>query len=214
MEFFYSYGVNKLLLIPETNEMNRYLSSSSIIDFYNNNIQNKAKSLSEGIEDEIELIKTIYEFVMGDIHHSMDINEDKVVFRASDVLKYGHGLCFAKSNLFAALLRFSGIPTGFCYQRLYFEENLGLHGLNAVYLKNIDKWIRIDVRGNKDYVKEEFNINQEFLSYSTRNNMGEADFPTIYEVPNNLIAKIMLSSRNLTEVLDKIFHTQWFIGVD
>lgn len=167
--------------------------------------------LSEGIEDKIEIIKTMYKFVRDDIHHSMDINEEKLVFKASDVLKYGHGLCFAKSNLFAALLRFSRVPTGFCYQRLYFGENLGLHGLNAVYLKNIGKWIRMDVRGNKEYLNEKFDIKREFLAYSIQNDKGEEDFPIIYEVPNNLMSEIMLSSQDLKEVLDKIFNTKWVL---
>ncbi|MCE5213592.1 MAG: transglutaminase-like domain-containing protein [Methanobacterium sp.] len=197
-----------MLLIPETTELYEYLYSSEIIDYYNINIQNKAKSLLEGMEDEIKLIKSIYEFVRDDIHHSMDIGEDKVVFKASDVLKYGHGLCFAKSNLLAALLRFSDIPAGYCYQKLYFEENLGLHGLNAVYLKNLDKWIRLDFRGNKDYVNEKFDVNREFLAYSAHDD-GETDFPTIYALPNIKVTEIMLNSRNLTEALNKIFHTEW-----
>ncbi len=167
--------------------------------------------LSEGIEDKIEIIKTMYKFVRDDIHHSMDINEEKLVFKASDVLKYGHGLCFAKSNLFAALLRFSRVPTGFCYQRLYFGENLGLHGLNAVYLKNIGKWIRMDVRGNKEYLNEEFDIKREFLAYSVQNDKGEVDFPTIYCMPHRKVSEIILKSKNLSEALDKIFHTEWFL---
>lgn len=62
------------------------------------------------------------------------MGSDEVTCRASEVLKEGHGLCFAKSNLLAVLLRFMDIPVGFCYQTLVHEDGFVLHGLNAAYL--------------------------------------------------------------------------------
>jgi len=41
---------------------------------------------------------------------------DVVTCSASEVLREGTGICFAKSHLLAALLRAVGIPAGLCYQ--------------------------------------------------------------------------------------------------
>lgn len=43
---------------------------------------------------------------------------ETVTWRASDVLRRGTGLCFAKAHLLAALLRAVGVPCGLCYQVL------------------------------------------------------------------------------------------------
>lgn len=138
-----------LQLIPETNDLNKYLNSSDFIDYEDIDIQKTAVILSKDIKGEIKVIKTVYEFVRDDISHSMDIDSEFITVKASDVLKYKQGLCFAKSHLLAAILRFLKIPTGFCYQKLEFEEGFGLHGLNAVFIRVLDKWIRLDSRGNK-----------------------------------------------------------------
>lgn len=46
-----------------------------------------------------------------------------------------------------------GIPAGICYQRLTLgdtpESGYCIHALNAVYMKRLDRWIRLDARGNK-----------------------------------------------------------------
>ena len=77
-----------------------------------------------------------------------------VTCRASDVLKYRTGYCFAKSHLLAALLRANQIPAGLCYQRLTIDHPPvqgsidtnpphTLHGLNAVLLPEFG-WYRMD----------------------------------------------------------------------
>lgn len=48
--------------------------------------------------------------------------DKRVTCSASDVLQHRSGICYAKSNLLAALLRKEGIPTRFCYQRLILFE--------------------------------------------------------------------------------------------
>lgn len=59
-------------LSPETSNMARYLASSKIIDFENLDIQKTAVYLSKDIEDEIQLIKTVYEFVRDDISKTLE----------------------------------------------------------------------------------------------------------------------------------------------
>jgi transglutaminase-like putative cysteine protease len=198
-------------LTPQTSDMTRYLASSEIIDFENLDIQETAVDLSKGINDEIQLIKTVYEFVRDDISHSVDISSSEVTYKASNVLKYKHGLCFANSHLLAALLRYLGVPTGFCYQKLEFEGKMGLHGLNAVFIGSIDKWIRLDARGNENGINAQFSIAKEYLAYSPKKEKNEVDFRVIYAEPNKKVVEILGQSRNLTEALDKIFDTNWLL---
>ena len=205
--------------------MARYLASSEIIDFENLDIQKTAVYLSKDVEDEIQLIKTVYEFVRDDISNSVDISSNKVICRAfenrsfsntqnvvlkaSDVLKYKHGLCFANSHLLAAILRYLRVPTGFCYQKLEFDGKMGLHGLNAVFIESIDKWIRLDARGNENGINAQFSIDNEYLAYSPREEKNEVDFPIIYAEPDKRVINILSGSKDLTEALDKIFNTEW-----
>lgn len=83
---------------------------------------------------------------------------DILTCTASEVLSAGHGICFAKSHLLAAILRCKSVPAGFCYQKLILDDEtapvLIYHGLNGVYIKEYQKWIRLDARGNKEGVKE------------------------------------------------------------
>jgi len=90
-----------------------------------------------------------------------------ITCKASDVLAYGTGYFYAKSHLLAALLRANSIPAGLCYQRLSIFENgppYSLHGLNAIYLKNIG-WYRADARGNKEGVDAQFTPPREKLAF-------------------------------------------------
>lgn len=198
-------------LTPETSDMARYIASSEIIDFENLDIQKTAVYLSKGINDEIQLIKTVYEFVRDYISHSADIGSDNVTCNASDVLKYKHGLCFANSHLLAAILRYLGVPTGFCYQKLEFDGKMGLHGLNAVFIESIDKWIRLDARGNENGINARFSIDEEYLAYLPEEEKNEVDFRVICAEPDKGVVEILMQSRNLTEALDKIFNTNWLL---
>lgn len=198
-----------LQLIPETNDLNKYLNSSDFIDYEDIDIQKTAVILSKDIKGEIKVIKTVYEFVRDDISHSMDIDSEFITVKASDVLKYKQGLCFAKSHLLAAILRFLKIPTGFCYQKLEFEEGFGLHGLNAVFIRVLDKWIRLDSRGNKRGIDAQFSLDKEILAYTPRPENGEIDYPIIYPLPNRRVLEILKESENLTKAVEKVNETEW-----
>ncbi len=111
----------------------------------------------------------------------------RVTCTASEVLEAGHGICCAKTHLFAAMLRYFGIPAGFCYQKLSSSRDANikfLHGLNAVYLKDLDKWIRLDARGNKPCHDAQFSIYEEKISKKVNNELGEKDSPIIFAKPN------------------------------
>ncbi len=132
--------------------------------------------------------------------------------KASEVLYYGEGLCYAKSHLLAALLRAQGIPTGFCYQRLAAgatpEMGYNLHGLNAVFLPSEAKWIRLDARGNKPGVQAEFSTSEERLAYIVRPELGEIDYPTIYTQPHPKVVKALREHSNCLHLCEHFLPDQ------
>lgn len=168
--------------------MDEYLKCDSVIDYDNKAITDLADTLFKQAHNELGFIKMAYEFVRDDISHSADINENIITCAASEVLREGHGICFAKSHLLAALLRCKSVPAGFCYQRLILDDEaapiLIFHGLNGVYIKDCKKWIRLDARGNKPGVNAQFSIETEQLAFVVRPEMGEEDLPTIYSDPD------------------------------
>jgi len=198
-------------MYTESDNLQDYLKKSEVIDFDNKLIVDKCLELQKGTDDEITLIKKIYEFVRDEIHHSGDIGEMSVTCKASEVLKAGHGICCAKAHLFAAMLRYFGVPAGFCYQKLSSSRDVSvkfLHGLNAVYLKDPDKWIRLDARGNKPGRDAQFSIYEEKISKKVNKELGEEDSPVIFTEPNPTVIEILKTSKDMKELWD-----QWDLGL-
>ena len=195
-------------LKPQFADKAHYLEATDIIDF-GNGLSSEVTDLSYDIitrsKNNIDFIKNTFEYVRDEIFHSADIAGEKVTCRASEVLKAKEGICFAKSHLLAAILRNNLIPTGFCYQRLILEDKTApyyvLHGLNAVYIEQADKWIRLDARGNKPGVNAQFSLEQEFLAFPVRIEKGEEDIPIIFAKPDKNVI------RALTE--NKSFESLW-----
>jgi len=198
-------------MYTESDNLQDYLKKSEVIDFDNKLIVDKCLELQKGTDDEITLIKKIYEFVRDEIHHSGDIGEMSVTCKASEVLKAGHGICCAKAHLFAAMLRYFGVPAGFCYQKLSSSRDVSvkfLHGLNAVYLKDPDKWIRLDARGNKPGRVAQFSIYEEKISKKVNKELWEEDSPMIFAEPNQTVIEILKTSKDMKELWD-----QWDLGL-
>ena len=193
---------------PFTDNLEAYLKEDDVIDFGNEDIVKLADLLSQNTNSEIEYIKAAYEFVRDKISHSADINEDIITCSASEVLKAGHGICFAKSHLLAALLRCKGIPAGFCYQKLILDDEtapvLIYHGLNGVYLKDYSKWIRLDARGNKEGVNAQFSVDEEQLAFPVRSEKGEEDGFVIYPAPDVKILEKLRNNKTRTELWDDL----------
>ena len=181
--------------ILESNNINDYLIFDKYIDFNNVIIQNKAFELYNPLFNEIENIENVYNYVRDKISHSGDIDSEIVTKTASDVLLYKEGICIAKSFLLAAFLRYMKIPTGLCYQRLTNDDTLEsgyiIHGLNAVYLSNKNKWIRLDARGNRNDIKAEFSTEIEKIAFPIRQEYNEIDYPTIYAKPHPKVTEAL-----------------------
>lgn len=187
--------------------MYKYLESTQCIDWESSIVFSQAKDLAENISDPEEIALKCFEFVRDEITHSLDAKSNPITYKASDVLKFGTGYCYAKSHLLAALLRANKIPAGLCYQRLALTDNstFCLHGLNAVYLEQFG-WYRIDARGNKENVTAAFCPPIEMLAYSTSLE-GEADLPEIWAEPLPVVLTALIQtkdyltlSRNLPDI--------------
>jgi len=175
-------------LICESHHLEDYLLELDQVNYSHPLICKKVNELFTCSVNEIEIVKIAFEYVRDSIAHSGDIQSSRVTCQASEVLYYKEGICYAKSNLLAAILRSKGISTGFCYQRLTKGDTPAagycIHALNAIYLKSLRRWIRLDARGNKEGVNAEFNIYEEKLAFPRRKKYGEKDYPTIYMKPN------------------------------
>lgn len=195
-------------IVPYSNKIDEYLKADDVIDYRNKSIMQLADALFQKANNELEFIKMAYEFVRDNISHSADIKEDIVTCAASEVLEAGHGICFAKSHLLAALLRCKSIPTGFCYQKLILDDEtapiLIYHGLNGVYIKELGNWIRLDARGNREDVDAQFSIDNEQLAFPVRPEMGEIDNFIVYPEPDVKVLEKLRKNKTRTELWDNL----------
>ncbi|MEK4566891.1 transglutaminase family protein [Alkalihalobacillus sp. FSL R5-0424] len=187
----------------ETKNLKPYLCELPEVNFTHPLIREKSTELFKGAQNELEKIERSFTFVRDEIAHSWDIQSERVTCEASEVLLFKEGICYAKSNLLAALLRSQGIPTGFCYQRLMLfdtpADGYCIHALNAVYIKSLDRWIRLDARGNKEGIDAQFQIEQEKVAFQVNGTLDEVDYPIIYSKPH---PKTLAVLREHTNALD------------
>jgi len=186
-------------MYPESDDMEEYLASDAVVDWQSTAVQQKALDLTKSLPDEIDKAKCLYEWVRDAIPHTHDAGLDIVTCSASEVLRHGTGICFAKSHLLAALLRAVGIPAGFCYQVLRRDPPLDndpvLHGLNAIYLASLDRWIRVDARGNSGAIDAQFSIKKEQLAFAMDSEADEFIYETIFAAPvQSVVSRLKMYS--------------------
>ena len=178
-------------MYPESDDMHEYLASDTIIDWQTPAVREKALELTASLSDDGAKARCLYEWVRDIILHSTDAGLDIVTCTASDVLRHGTGICFAKSHLLAALLRAVAIPAGFCYQVLRVAPPVDnepvLHGFNALYLATLDKWLRVDARGNTKGINAQFSIKKEQLAFAMDPLADEFIYETIFAAPVSIV---------------------------
>lgn len=169
----------------ENPNFSKYLECTEIVDYDSAEVQQACQQFKQYACDEITLVEKIYNFVQNNYPHTSDIKRTELPVSASDVLKIGHGICMSKSHLFAAMLRYFGIPAGFCYQILCGKKpnHFYPHGFNAVYFKSLGRWVRLDARGNKKGQSARFSIEKEYLAYTPNNFKNEVDLPMYFTAP-------------------------------
>ena len=183
--------------------MERFLAHSHYVDYHHPSIQAAAEALFFPDMTDADKARRAYHFVRDDIHHSFDYHRDEVPVTASEVLACRSGICHAKANLLAALLRREGIPTGFCFERItYASEGEGMgyctHALSAVYLNG--KWARLDARGNREGVNAQFSLEEPILAYPPRPQYEEFLYPGIYAAPHPATMEKLERSRHPKEL--------------
>jgi transglutaminase-like putative cysteine protease len=165
-----------------------FLRCTDVVDFDEATVTRLALSVFGG--HELEVLWRTFDLVRDGYPHSRDAGAEDVACTASDVVRLGHGLCYAKSHLLAALLRHNGIPAGFCYQRLADEKGgFVLHGLNAVLVN--DDWVRIDARGNNENVRVEFGLACDMLAYQADETRGERDYNVVFPKPDAGVIRVL-----------------------
>ena len=190
----------------EQGQIDTFLEETEYVDYHDPSIQALAETLRKEYQDELTLIKETYYYVRDQIHHSWDVQDTRVTVSASDALREGVGICWAKANLLAALLRANGIPAGFSYQRLTLgdtpDTGYCIHALNTIYVSSLDKWIRLDARGNKEGIQAEFSTGEEILAFPIRSE-GEVDYRDNHARPDPALMKVLKDS---TDALDMYLH--------
>ncbi len=207
---FATISVESVPLSPENRlafmkKFDKYLAPCSYIDWEHSLVKRKAQQLSQGVRDPTDIAKACFRYVRDEIKHSNDFQLNPVTCKASEVLEFNTGYCYAKSHLLAALLRANGIPAGLCYQRLMIENSTPpfcLHGLNAVHLPSVG-WYRIDARGNKDGVEADFIPPTERLAFPITVK-GEADLLEIWAEPIPPVLGVLTSCKTYREVAENL----------
>lgn len=183
-----------------------FLAADPYVDFHDPRIRACAASLFRPEMDPTEKARAAYEFVRDQIPHSFDCNAAVITARASQVLKYKTGICHAKSNLLAALLRSQEIPTGFCFARITLveDDSLGycVHAFNAVWLQGT--WVKLDARGNKEGINAQFSLEEPLLAYLSRPSYDEYFFPGIYAHPHAPTMAMLEQAKSLQDIMDNI----------
>jgi Transglutaminase-like superfamily len=186
--------------------MEEYLQATAVIDWQHPAIIDRASQIAGGKKTPQEIAKACFEWVRDEIYHSIDYRMNPVTCRASDVLHFKTGFCFAKSHLLAALLRANQIPAGFCYQRLIINDDrdspYSLHGFNAIYLPELG-WYRVDARGNKQGVNARFIPPQESLAYPIQF-PEETDFSTIFAEPLPIVVRALETYSTWEELFNNL----------
>ena len=185
---------------------NVFLQRTEYVDYDDPGVKGQADRLKAESPDELSLIRNTYYFVRDEIRHSWDAQDRRVTVSAGDTLREGVGICWAKANLLAALLRANGIPAGFSYQRLTLgdtpDTGYCIHAMNTVYVSSLDRWIRLDARGNKEGVNAEFSTDEEILAFEIKSE-GEVDYHDNHSYPDYGLMKVLEES---TDAIDMYLH--------
>jgi transglutaminase-like putative cysteine protease len=177
-----------------------YLVEDDVIDVSSELVYRKAMRLSLRSRCEpVEFAREAFRFVRDEIDHAGDIRDRRLPVSASDTLRYGVGLCYAKAHLLVALLRVERVPAGLCYQRLIDQQGQGVvHGLVAVYLDG--GWHRLDPRGNRPGIDARFSLGAERLAHPVRAELGECDYPRVFIHPHPIVLAALVEARDNFEL--------------
>jgi transglutaminase-like putative cysteine protease len=184
--------------------LDEYLLSNAWVNSDDAAVRSCARAMADDLGTQSAKAERLYQFVRDEIKHSWDAQRTEMNGTASEVLAGVHGICYGKSHLLAALLRAVGIPAGITYQRLTLfdepDDGHAIHALNTVYLRELDRWIRLDARGNKPGVEACFSLGEEQLAFAVRPAYGERDYRVNHAAPHPAIARTLESNSDCLEM--------------
>jgi transglutaminase-like putative cysteine protease len=192
--------------MENTNEsMGQFVAETPFVDYHSTPVRFLTKHLGQA-NSKVSAARRAYEFVRDEIPHSFDIDAAVITASASEVAQYRTGICHAKANLLAALLRVQGIPTGFCFQLVTRGEDdsqgLCLHAYNAVYLEG--NWAYLDARGNRSGIDAQFSLSTPKLAFANRPEFGERFIEGIFAEPDVGAMSVLKDASSLAEVLARL----------
>lgn len=189
-------------LTQQSPDIDAYLAADEVIDPDHPQVRETATRLALDADAAYSYARAAFEFVRDTVAHSADSGDQRVTWRASEVLATRNGICHAKSIALVALLRARSIPAGLCYQRLADDDgtNPMLHGLVALRLPGVGRWARVDPRGDKPGIDAQFSPEEELLAWVVREEFNEIDYPVICVAPPGGLLQALKSSRNRSEL--------------
>ncbi|MBW6410062.1 transglutaminase-like domain-containing protein [Clostridium weizhouense] len=116
----------------------------------NNNIDEKAKKLTTSSSTDREKAKKLYSWIGSNITY--DYDKANKVLNSQDVKNSGaisayqekRGICFDYACLYVAMSRAVGLNIRLITGEAYNGESYVSHAWNEVYLKDENKWIKVD----------------------------------------------------------------------
>lgn len=116
----------------------------------NSEIDKKAKEITAGDKTDREKAKSIYNWVGSNIKY--DYNKADMVMSSNNVKNSGaipafkerEGICFDYACLYVAMCRAVGLNVRMVMGDAYNGEEYISHAWNEVYLKDENKWIKVD----------------------------------------------------------------------
>lgn len=196
-------GEETLRLEPLDPNINGYLEDTIVVDWQTPIVAERARALTAGHETLEDRLRAVFTFVRDEISHSFDIETDELTCNASEVLRAGHGLCYAKSHLLAALIRHCGVPAGFAFQRLRRDgpdSAFVLHGFVAAQVPGRGGWVALDARGDNDAVSTVFDLETPSLAYTPDPALGEETLPGVHSKAVRHIVGMLSKGGTLTRV--------------
>lgn len=182
-------------------DLKEFLKEDEYVDFMEITLSREIRNIIGTCKTDEERVKVAYESIRDQIDNVFDIDAIASPAKASRVIRDREGCCHAKANLLAATLRAYGIPTGFCYQRIFMGEKLGyhLHCYNAVYLNG--KWIKLDARGNRDGIDAQFSTDEPKLAFEVDPELGECDIKGIFADPDPDCMRVIEMSDDIQDTI-------------
>jgi len=75
-----------------------------------------------------------------------------------------------------------------------------LHGFNGIYLATLDRWIRVDSRGNTKGVNAQFSIEREQLAFAMDPDADEFIYEAIFAAPVEIVVERLREYTTMSEL--------------